>query len=245
MKTTHKTGLWATGGAVLSAIASSACCWLPLSLLAFGMSAGGVAMWFEQYRVIFLFVSGAFLMLGFYVVYVRAPRCEPGSACATSNRRSARYSKAMLWMSTVVVIAFAAFPKYIGTVLTWADASSNLSTAQPISANTSDNAVDSQIPSMESASADSRRGSAHASNGAIADSGMIIEIQGMTCQGCAVNLEHSLARLPGVGTAQVWFKEGYAHITSKAGSSFDPQLALKTIDDAGFHASIKQADEDH
>jgi len=117
MSGSPQTGLLATGGALLSAIASSACCWLPLSLLAFGVSAGGMSAWFEHYRLPFLIASGTMLAIGFYLVYARAPKCEPGSACATGTRRSARVSKVMLWVSTVVIIAFAAFPKYVGALL--------------------------------------------------------------------------------------------------------------------------------
>ena len=44
----QKVGLWATGGAVISAILSSACCWLPFLLIAFGASAAGVSGFFEE-----------------------------------------------------------------------------------------------------------------------------------------------------------------------------------------------------
>ncbi|GIW77721.1 MAG: hypothetical protein KatS3mg104_2784 [Phycisphaerae bacterium] len=40
----NRMSLWSTPAAVGSAILSSACCWLPLLLLAFGLSAGGVAV---------------------------------------------------------------------------------------------------------------------------------------------------------------------------------------------------------
>jgi copper chaperone CopZ len=115
------TGMLATGGAMLSAIASSACCWLPLSLLAFGVSAGGMSAWFEHYRLPFLIASGTMLAIGFYLVCARAPKCEPGSACATTTRGSGRVTKVMLWASTVVIIAFAAFPKYVGALLPQSD----------------------------------------------------------------------------------------------------------------------------
>ncbi len=117
MSKPENTGMLATGGAVLTAIASSACCWLPLSLLALSVSAGGMSAWFEHYRLPFLIASGSMLAIGFYLVYARTPKCEPGSVCATNTRRSARMTKGMLWVSAVAVIAFAAFPKYVWLLL--------------------------------------------------------------------------------------------------------------------------------
>jgi hypothetical protein len=71
----------AVSGALLAAMASSACCWLPLLLIGFGLSAVGVAGFFETYRLLLLTVSTALLGLGFYLVYFRKPRCEAGEAC--------------------------------------------------------------------------------------------------------------------------------------------------------------------
>ena len=45
-----RAGAWASAGAVVSAVFSSACCWLPLLLVAFGASAAGVAGFFEAQR---------------------------------------------------------------------------------------------------------------------------------------------------------------------------------------------------
>ncbi len=112
-----RTGVLAAGGALLSAVASSACCWLPLLLLAFGTSATGLSAWFERYRLPFLIAAGLLLAFSFYSVYFRAGQCEPGSACATTKPRSLRVTKAMLWVSTVFIVAFAAFPKYVGALL--------------------------------------------------------------------------------------------------------------------------------
>jgi len=49
-------------GGVVTAILGSACCWLPLLLIAFGFSAAGVGSFFEHYRPYLLLV--AFLLLG-------------------------------------------------------------------------------------------------------------------------------------------------------------------------------------
>lgn len=112
-----RTGPFMASGALVSAIASSACCWLPLLLLAFGASAAGLSAWFERYRFPFLIAAGLMLAFSFYSVYFRVRRCEPGSACGTITPASRRVTRSLLWISTVLIIAFAAFPKYVGTLL--------------------------------------------------------------------------------------------------------------------------------
>jgi copper chaperone CopZ len=110
-------GLWATSGAVVSAILSSACCWLPLLLIAFGASAAGVAGFFEAYRPVLLGATGVLLAGGFYLVYFRKEKCGPGEACAVPNPRLQRFNKIMLWAATAVVLAFSLFPRYVGYLL--------------------------------------------------------------------------------------------------------------------------------
>jgi len=104
-------------GAVVAAIASSACCWLPLLLMAFGLSVGSVSAWFEQYRLIFLIVAGVLLLLGFYSAYSAGRRCDPACGCDRRASRMQQFSRTMLWISAVFVIGFAAFPRYVGAFI--------------------------------------------------------------------------------------------------------------------------------
>lgn len=120
--TRSKAGLGAIGS-VLSAIASSACCWLPLLLMGFGLSAGGLSAWFERYRLAFLIVASALLAFGFYSVYFAARKRDSSCGCETSTSRAQRFSKVMLWVSAIVVIAFASFPRYAGALLSRGDSS--------------------------------------------------------------------------------------------------------------------------
>lgn len=113
----QRAGLFAAGGSVLTALAASACCWLPLGLIFLGVSAGGVSAWFERYRWVFLGITALLLGVGFYLVYFREPRCEQGSACAASGGRLRRFNRVMLWVATVFVIASASFPKYVGLLI--------------------------------------------------------------------------------------------------------------------------------
>lgn len=112
-----------TPAAVGSAILSSACCWLPLLLLAFGLSAGGVAGFFEAVRPFFLAAAVIFLGVGFYFAYFwggRNPACKPGEACEAPNPKIQRFrgfNRVVLWIAAVLVIVFALFPYYSAALL--------------------------------------------------------------------------------------------------------------------------------
>ncbi len=97
---------------VVSAAVASACCWLPLLLIAFGASAAGVSAGFERWRPLFLAVAPLLLGGAFYLVYFRKERCAPGGACAVPSSNSRRRNRILLWGATVLVVAFAAFPQY-------------------------------------------------------------------------------------------------------------------------------------
>lgn len=112
--TPSRAGLLSSGGAVLGALFASACCWLPLQLIGMGASTVGVAGFFETYRPYFLVATAGLLGAGFYFVYFRKPKCAPGEACEVPNPRLQRINKVSLWLATVLVVAFATFPNYLG-----------------------------------------------------------------------------------------------------------------------------------
>lgn len=111
-------GLLAIVGSVGAAVVASACCWLPLLLVAFGASAAGVSASFEKVRPLFLVVTVLLLGVGFYFVYFRKETCAPGTACAVPGPRLKRFNRCMLWVATVFVAAVALFPNYIGILAT-------------------------------------------------------------------------------------------------------------------------------
>lgn len=110
-------GLLAAGGSLLAATVASACCWLPLLLLAVGVSSAGVASAFESARPWLLGVASILLAAAFYLVYFRGRRCAPGESCATSAVAPRRSQRAMLWMSALLVAVMALFPNWIGVFL--------------------------------------------------------------------------------------------------------------------------------
>lgn len=111
--TSARSGLFASGGALVAAVLSSACCWLPLAAIGLGASWAGVGAFFEAWRVPLLLATVALLGVGFYLVY-RKPRCAPGEACEVPSPRLQRFNRGMLWLTTVLVAAFAFFPEYVG-----------------------------------------------------------------------------------------------------------------------------------
>lgn len=129
-------------GTIVSAIVASSCCWLPLILLAIGVSGAGIAAKMEAYRPAFMVVTFGFLGAAFYCTYRPRPLnksvdccdetapaqsdcCDQQSiavtdCCAPAGR--SRFSmmtlnKGMLWVVTVMAIVFLFFPKYVTSLI--------------------------------------------------------------------------------------------------------------------------------
>ncbi len=110
-------GAWWGLGAVLSALFASACCWLPLTLMLLGVSAGGAAGFLDRYRPGFLGVAFGLLAVGFYVTYFRRQKCTSGATCELPRPGLRRFNRVMLWVATVLALALAAFPNYASYLL--------------------------------------------------------------------------------------------------------------------------------
>jgi mercuric ion transport protein len=105
-----RTGL-AAAGALLSAVAASSCCIVPLAL--FGLGVGGA--WIGNltalapYQPVFVALAIAFLGYGFYAVYWRPkPACADGATC--DQPISSRIVKTGLWMAAAMIATALAFP---------------------------------------------------------------------------------------------------------------------------------------
>jgi hypothetical protein len=109
--------LFATGS-IFAAIIASFCCILPIVFALTGFSILGASALFDSWRPYLLGLTFGLLGLGFYFAYrPRREQCAPGSACAIpATNRSGRL---MLWLATVAVALFAAFPYYSGAVAEW------------------------------------------------------------------------------------------------------------------------------
>jgi len=115
LKTTHAAGKWSLVGALLSGVAASVCCVLPVALLALGV--GGT--WASRlavlgpYRPLFVALTVTLLGFAFYRAYrpVRAESCPAHGSCQIPASR--RPSRTALWIVSPPLLALLAFP-YVG-----------------------------------------------------------------------------------------------------------------------------------
>ena len=195
------------------AVASSACCWLPLLLIAVGVTAGGIGVFFETYRWLFLGLTAGLLGAGFYFAYFRKPQCEPGDACAVPNRRLERLNRVTLWMATAFAASFALYPNYMGYLLGNDDEPTAIA------------AVDKTAPSAPNsfaAGANTRD----------------YDVVGMSCEGCTAHVKTAVAELPGVTAVQVSFEERIARVTFAPDVQADDRAVLAAIEEVGYEASV-------
>jgi len=104
-------GRWGLAGAVVAAIAASACCVGPLILMFLGISGAwiGTLTALTPYQPIFITVSIILLGLSFYKTYKKPKEeCAPGSYCA--NPVAKRFNRIVLWIFTAVIAGLLVFP---------------------------------------------------------------------------------------------------------------------------------------
>lgn len=187
--------VWAVG-AIGTAIVASACCWLPLLLLAFGISAGGLSASFEAVRGPLLGVTFVLLGIAFYSTYFRKQSCQPGSSCAAPNPNLQRFNQVMLWLATAAVLAFALFPQYVGL--------------------------------LSAASTDSAAGVGTETTT------VTLDIDGMTCEACAMHLQGTLADVAGVHSASVSFADSRAVLSVNSDAAPTRSDLTGVIEEAGY-----------
>ena len=202
-RTQRNFSAWAATGATLSAVLSSACCWLPLLLLAFGASATGLSASLEAYRTPLFFATTLFLAAGFYFVYFHSPSCGPGGSCSVPDAQLTRLNKGMLWMATLLVAVFAFYPNYVGAII-------------------------------------GARPSAFVEGTAVR-----LDIQGMTCEACALHIEKVLRSVPGVIAAEVSYSEDCATIAVDHASPPGEADLVLAVEGAGYKAALLQRPSGH
>lgn len=107
----------ANAGAVVTAFIASACCVGPLVLALLGLGGGALLVKFEPYRPYFAAVTVGLLGLGFWLQYrTPKPAADAGVACDCPAPRANKAGRVMLWVATVLVVAFLAFP-YIAPLI--------------------------------------------------------------------------------------------------------------------------------
>ncbi|MCH8192564.1 MAG: cation transporter [Planctomycetes bacterium] len=263
-------GVVAQFGALASAMVASACCWLPLLLIAVGVSGGALAATFEAWRPVLLPVTFVLLSVAFYFTY-RKPEVSAasGAACCPPARAKGitlkKVNKGMLWVVTAFVLVFAFFPNYVGYLLGGEDtlaAREDLDkvvieidgmTCEACAANIVDSLR--KVPGVEAAEVSYERHEALVGIqkgsepprelilAAVANAGnyqgrfaeqvqWTLDIQGMTCEGCASGLQAALSKVPGATSASVSYQEGRARIA--AGSSVTDEILRGAVSEAGY-----------
>lgn len=106
----ERLGLAATATSVISAFVASACCVGPLVFALLGIGGAGFLVKLEPYRPYFVGVTALLLGSGFWLSY-RKPAVSSGADCEVCEvPRLQKTGRVMLWIATVLVAAFLAFP---------------------------------------------------------------------------------------------------------------------------------------
>ena len=205
-------------GTIVSAIMASACCWLPLVLLAVGVSGVGMAATLEEYRPLFIVVTFGFLAAAFYFTYrpkkVAAeggqgcctPKPAEGDAgCAPTGKRRfgiMAMNKVLLWVVTVLAVAFLFFPSYVGLF------------------GTGDNAVETETLNRA-----------------------VFKIEGMTCEGCATTVSQAIRHVPGIVAVDVSYEKKQAVVGVKPGDSIPKEELLTALKKAGYSGELLNSEE--
>jgi mercuric ion transport protein len=107
---------WSMMGAIGAAVAASLCCILPVAAAALRVAGYAASEFFGTWRPYLLALTVALLGLAFYLAYrAHTAACEPNSMCDRPG--FVRSNRAALWGLTLLVIVFAAFPYYSGTLV--------------------------------------------------------------------------------------------------------------------------------
>jgi copper chaperone CopZ len=199
----------AKAGAALSAVAATSCCWLPLLLLACGVSGAGVAAALEAYRPEFLAVTVCFLAAAFYLAYRPRPAtagaghdccaAAPGRGNAT---RMQTLNRVTLWAVTLLAVVAFAFPKAIAAL------------------------VGGGSPATSTATAGRE------------DRTITFAVSEMNCEGCSALVARALRNIPGVRGVDVDYPAGRLVVTSVADAPAPTEAVLHALEKAGFPGEV-------
>jgi copper chaperone CopZ len=193
------------GGAVFAAIASSLCCVLPLAAVIFGLGVFQAASAFDAFRPYLLVLAFAALAFSFYRIYFRREKCAEGQSCATEP--ISKINRLSLWAGLLVIVTFALAPYYTGYLA-------------------------AAVSSPQQAPAGSMPVVSETEK---ANKTAVIEVEGMTCEGCAVHINETLKKLNGVVSAEASYPKKNVTVV------FNPKQIMleqikKAIDEIGYKA---------
>jgi copper chaperone CopZ len=200
-------------GTLLMAIMASSCCWLPLLLLAFGVSGAGLAGTLDAYRPLFIALTAVCLAAAFYFTY-RSRRialgstdcCTTTNACCDTPTTGPRFggttlNKVMLWGVTILAIAFLSFPHYVKYFLIVGDADKPTMNTPLVRATT-------------------------------------FAVRGMTCEGCAAMVEKAVKDVPGVLSVKVAYDKKTVVILTEACCPAPVDPVVQAMEKAGYQGEV-------
>ena len=208
------------GSAIVAAVASSLCCILPVVAVVFGLGAFSIASVFESLRPYLLVVVFLALAFGFYRTYFRREKCGEGQACAT--KPIGRFNQMILWLATFAVLTVAAFPYYSGYIVSALDRQPAPTTEINQPNVLTENVVNENKDESAAAESESQNRKT-----------IVIAVEGMTCEGCAAQLNVALKRLKGVIAAEANYPEKNVKVVYNP-KQVTVERIKKAIYDAGY-----------
>jgi len=109
MRTT-KNGFWLLLAGTLTAVGASACCVIPLILLALGIGGSWLSSLslLEPYRPLFIGATLLLLTFAFRRIYLAPRVCNPGSSCAQPN--AIKRPRVAFWIVSALAFGLIAVP---------------------------------------------------------------------------------------------------------------------------------------
>jgi copper chaperone CopZ len=229
----QKGAFLATLGSLFAAILASACCWLPLLLIAFGFSAAGVGSFFEQYRLHLLCAMFTLLAVAWYLTYratllrawARLTR-EPAPAgaveacCATDALPAATDSCCATGKSVGTRFSVRQFNQ----VMLW------IATVVIL--------LFAMFPHWLGLLRGEGVGSSTVPVRADDQQQIVLQIEGMTCEACASTVEQALRSVPGVSAATVSYEKKQATVFLPKGEIVPREALLQAVRKAGYGAGF-------
>jgi copper chaperone CopZ len=239
----EKGAFLATLGAVFTAIMGSACCWLPLLLIAFGFSAAGVGSFFEQYRPYFLTATFTLLSVAWYFTYRTTIRRawarlsgKPApvaavEACCASETTAASHSCCAIESEPEDCCAPAKTGarrftmRQFNQVMLW------MATVMIV--------LFALFPHWIGLLLGGAGSNPTAAVNPDDQQQIVLELKGMTCEGCAPIVEKAIRGVPGVSAASVNYEKSQAVVFVPKGQEVPRDAILQAVRQAGYEAQIQ------
>jgi copper chaperone CopZ len=239
----------ATLGAVFTAIMGTACCWLPLLLIAFGFSAAGIGSFFEQYRPYFLAATFALLTIAWYFTYRTAiwrawarlrgkpaPASALESCCATKATSAPAHSCCGIdaesepedcCASAAKTAPGAARRRFtmrqFNQLMLW------MATVMIVLFALFPQAIGSLLGGGGNTSLAVNPDDRHQ---------IVLQIKGMSCEGCAATVQQALRKVPGVSQVQVDYEHSEAVVNFDPCCPAKPETLIQAVQEAGYTAQL-------